>query len=197
MKELIMQGNAAIARAGSDASVKVAATYPGTPSSEILKDIAKTYPEAYAERAPNEKVALEVTRGASFTGARAFPCVKHVGLNVAAAPFMTLAYTGAKGALVILVAEGPYSHSSQNEQDIRNWTCFGKVPVLEPGDPQERHGFIREAFDLSERFDTPVFVRSETRVFHSDTVVELCVPLEQTKPAGQDKRSGRNTSWYP
>ena len=156
MKKQIMQGNAAIARAASDAGVKVAAAYPGTPSSEILRDIAGTYPEVYAEWAPNEKVALEVASGASFAGARALACMKHVGLNVAADPLMTLAYTGVKGGLVILVADDPYSHSSQNEQDSRNWTRFGKVPMLEPGDSQECYDFMREAFDLSERFDTPV-----------------------------------------
>ena len=197
MKKQIMQGNAAIARAASDAGVKVAAAYPGTPSSEILRDIAGTYPEVYAEWAPNEKVALEVASGASFAGARALACMKHVGLNVAADPLMTLAYTGVKGGLVILVADDPYSHSSQNEQDSRNWTRFGKVPMLEPGDSQECYDFMREAFDLSERFDTPVLVRSETRVSHSDTLVELGVPLERTEPAGLDKKEWQKYVMVP
>jgi indolepyruvate ferredoxin oxidoreductase alpha subunit len=197
MKKQIMQGNAAIARAASDAGVSVAAAYPGTPSSEILRDIANTYPEVYAEWAPNEKVALEVVSGASFAGARALACMKHVGLNVAADPLMTLAYTGVKGGLVILVADDPYSHSSQNEQDSRNWTRFGKVPMLEPGDSQECYDFMREAFDLSERFDTPVLVRSETRVSHSDTVVELGEPLEQTKPVGLDKKEWQKYVMVP
>ena len=197
MKKQIMQGNAAIARAASDAGVKVAAAYPGTPSSEILRDIADTYPEVYAEWAPNEKVALEVASGASIAGARALACMKHVGLNVAADPLMTLAYTGVKGGLVILVADDPYSHSSQNEQDSRNWTRFGKVPMLEPGDSQECYDFIREAFDLSEQFDTPVLVRSETRVSHSDTVIEMGVQLERTEPAGLDKKEWQKYVMVP
>ena len=197
MKKQIMQGNAAIARAASDAGVKVAAAYPGTPSSEILRDIASTYPEVYAEWAPNEKVALEVASGASFAGARALACMKHVGLNVAADPLMTLAYTGVKGGLVILVADDPYSHSSQNEQDSRHWTRFGKVPMLEPGDSQECYDFIRVAFDLSEQFDTPVLVRSETRVSHSDTVVELGEPLELPEPAGLDKKEWQKYVMVP
>lgn len=197
MERQIMQGNAAIARAASDAGVKVAAAYPGTPSSEILRDIASTYPEVYAEWAPNEKVALEVASGASFAGARALACMKHVGLNVAADPLMTLAYTGVKGGLVILVADDPYSHSSQNEQDSRNWTRFGKVPMLEPGDSQECYEFIKTAFDMSEQFDTPVLVRSETRVSHSDTIVEIGERMPVSEPAGLDKKEWQKYVMVP
>lgn len=197
MKKQIMQGNAAIARAASDAGVKVAAAYPGTPSSEILRDIANTYPEIYAEWSPNEKVALEVASGASFAGARALACMKHVGLNVAADPLMTLAYTGVKGGLVILVADDPYSHSSQNEQDSRNWTRFGKIPMLEPGDSQECYDFIRAAYDISEQFDTPVLVKSETRVSHSDTVVEVREKYDAGKPAGLDRKEWQKYVMVP
>lgn len=197
MKKQIMQGNAAIARAASDAGVKVAAAYPGTPSSEILRDIANNYPEIYAEWSPNEKVSLEVASGASFAGARALACMKHVGLNVAADALMTLAYTGVKGGLVILVADDPYSHSSQNEQDSRHWTRFGKVPMLEPGDSQECYDFTRIAFDLSERFDTPVLVRSETRISHSDTVVEFGEPLGHLEPAGLDRKEWQKYVMVP
>lgn len=188
MKKEIMQGNAAFARAASDAGVRVAAAYPGTPSSEILRDIAGTYPEIYAEWSPNEKVALEVASGGSFAGVRSLACMKHVGLNVAADPLMTLAYTGVKGGLVVLVADDPFSHSSQNEQDSRNWTRFGKVPMLEPGDSQECYDFMRVAFDISEQFDTPVLVRTETRISHSDTVVEPREKIDPPAPAGLDKK---------
>ena len=135
MKKEIMQGNEAIARGAWEAGVKVAAAYPGTPSSEILKEIADNYPEIYAEWSPNEKVAVEVASGAAIAGARSMASMKHVGLNVAADPFMTLSYTGVKGGMVIVVADDP-SHSSQNEQDSRNWARFGKVPMLEPAMPR-------------------------------------------------------------
>ncbi|HNT44607.1 MAG TPA: hypothetical protein PKN85_09100, partial [Syntrophorhabdaceae bacterium] len=116
--------------------MKVAAAYPGTPSSEILKDAADTYPEIYAEWSPNEMVAVQVASGAALAGARAMASMKHVGMNVAADSLMTLAYTGIKGGLMIVVADDPNVHSSQNEQDSRNWARFGKVPMLEPDDAQ-------------------------------------------------------------
>ncbi|MBN1277083.1 MAG: indolepyruvate ferredoxin oxidoreductase subunit alpha [Deltaproteobacteria bacterium] len=188
MDRQIMQGNAAFARAASDAGVRMAAAYPGTPSSEILRDIAAEYPEVYAEWSPNEKVALEVASGASFAGARALACMKHVGLNVAADPLMSLAYTGVKGGLVVLVADDPFSHSSQNEQDSRNWARFGKMPMLEPGESQECYDFMRVAFDISEQFDTPVLLRTETRVSHCDTLVELRDKFVPERPLGLDKK---------
>ena len=172
MKE-IMQGNSAIARGAWEAGVKVAAAYPGTPSSEILKEIADNYPEIYAEWAPNEKVAVEVSSGAAIAGARSMAAMKHVGMNVAADPFMTLAYTGVKGGMVIIIADDPNVHSSQNEQDSRNWARFAKVPMLEPADAQECKDFMKIGFDISEEFDTPVLLRTETRVAHSDSPVEL------------------------
>ena len=145
----ILQGNTAIARGAWEAGVSVACAYPGTPSSEILAEIA-TYSEIYTEWSPNEKVALEVAHGASLAGGRAIACMKHVGLNVAADPLMTISYTGVKGGLVIVVADDPGQHSSQNEQDSRNWTRFGKVPMLEPSDSQECKDFTKIAFDISE-----------------------------------------------
>jgi indolepyruvate ferredoxin oxidoreductase alpha subunit len=168
----VLQGNEAIARGAWEAGVTVAAAYPGTPSSEILAEIAG-YKEITAQWSPNEKVAVEVASGASIAGARAMACMKHVGLNVASDPFMTLAYTGIKGGFVIVVADDPNVHSSQNEQDSRNWARFAKVPMLEPGDAQECKDFTKAAFEISERFDTPVLLKGETRVCHSDSLVEL------------------------
>jgi len=179
----ILQGNEAIARGAWEAGVNVACAYPGTPSSEILAEIAK-YNEIYTEWSPNEKVAVEVAHGASLAGGRAIACMKHVGLNVAADPLMTISYTGVKGGLVIVVADDPGQHSSQNEQDSRNWTRFGKVPMLEPADSQECKDFTKIAFDISERFDTPVLLRGETRVSHCDSPVELGDRKESTIPKG-------------
>jgi indolepyruvate ferredoxin oxidoreductase, alpha subunit len=175
----ILQGNEAIARGAWEAGVNVACAYPGTPSSEILVEIAK-FNEAYTEWSPNEKVAVEVAHGASLAGGRAIACMKHVGLNVAADPLMTISYTGVKGGFVIVVADDPGQHSSQNEQDSRNWTRFGKVPMLEPADSQECKDFTKIAFDISERFDTPVLLRGETRVSHCDSPVELGDRKEST-----------------
>jgi indolepyruvate ferredoxin oxidoreductase, alpha subunit len=167
----ILQGNEAIARGAWEAGVTVAVAYPGTPSSEVIAEIAK-YKEIVSQWAPNEKVAVEVASGAAIAGARALACMKHVGLNVASDPFMTLAYTGVKGGFVILVADDPNVHSSQNEQDSRNWARFAKVPMLEPGDAKECKDFTKIAFDISEQFDTPVLLKGETRVSHSDSLVE-------------------------
>ncbi len=175
----ILQGNEAIARGAWEAGVTVGCAYPGTPSSEIMAEIAR-YKEIYAEWSPNEKVAVEVAHGASLAGGRAIACMKHVGLNVASDPLMTISYTGVKGGLVIVVADDPGQHSSQNEQDSRHWTRFGKVPMLEPGDAQECKDFTKIAFDMSERFDTPVLVRGETRVSHCDSLVELGERKEST-----------------
>jgi indolepyruvate ferredoxin oxidoreductase alpha subunit len=183
----ILQGNEAIARGAWEAGVTVGCAYPGTPSSEILAELSK-YPEVYTEWSPNEKVAMEVGHGASFAGGRAIVCMKHVGLNVAADPFMTISYTGVKGGFVVVVADDPGQHSSQNEQDSRHWTRFGKVPMLEPADAQECSDFTRIAFDISERFDTPVLVRSETRVSHCDSPVELRERQESSIAKGLDKK---------
>ena len=183
----ILQGNTAIARGAWEAGVSVACAYPGTPSSEILAEIA-TYSEIYTEWSPNEKVALEVAHGASLAGGRAIACMKHVGLNVAADPLMTISYTGVKGGLVIVVADDPGQHSSQNEQDSRNWTRFGKVPMLEPSDSQECKDFTKIAFDISERFDTPVLLRGETRVSHCDSPVEFAGRKESAIQKGLDQK---------
>ena len=168
----ILQGNEAIARGAWEAGVVVGCAYPGTPSSEIMTELS-AYPEVNTEWSPNEKVAVEVAHGASLAGGRAMACMKHVGLNVASDPLMTISYTGVKGGLVVLVADDPGQHSSQNEQDSRHWTRFGKIPMLEPGDSQECKDFTRIAYQISETFDTPVLVRGETRVCHCDSLVEL------------------------
>jgi len=152
-----------------------------------MAELAK-YKEIYTEWSPNEKVAVEVAHGASLAGGRALACMKHVGLNVAADPFMTISYTGVKGGLVIIVADDPGQHSSQNEQDSRNWTRFGKVPMLEPADSGECKDFTKTAFEISERFDTPVLLRTETRVSHCDSPVELGERKESTIQKGLDQK---------
>jgi len=171
MKE-ILSGNEAIARGAFEAGCLVASAYPGTPSTEILENVI-SYKEINASWAPNEKVALEVAIGASFGGARALACMKHVGVNVAADPLFTASYTGVKGGLVLVAGDDPEMHSSQDEQDSRNYARFAKVPMLEPADSQECLAFTRLAFDLSEQFDTPVMLRSCTRISHGKSVVEL------------------------
>lgn len=168
----IMLGNEAYAQGAYEAGVNVVSSYPGTPSTEVTENIVK-HDEVYAEWAPNEKVALEVAAGASYGGARALCCMKHVGLNVAADPLFTASYTGVNGGLVILVADDPGMHSSQNEQDSRFYARSAHVPMLEPADSGEAKEFIKAAFGLSERFDTPVLVRSNTRISHSRGIVEV------------------------
>jgi indolepyruvate ferredoxin oxidoreductase, alpha subunit len=185
----VLQGNSAIARGAWEAGVKVACAYPGTPSSEILQEIADNYPDIYVEWCTNEKVALEVASGAAIAGARAMASMKHVGLNVASDPFMTLAYTGIKAGLVIVVCDDPNVHSSQNEQDSRNWARFGKVPMLEPCDAQECKDFTKVAFEISEKFDTPVLLKGETRVSHSDSPVKLEERKEGKVPLGLDPKN--------
>ena len=170
MKELMI-GNAAIARGAYEAGATVAAAYPGTPSTEITEFISK-YPEIYAEWSPNEKVALEVGVGASIAGARSIVCMKHVGLNVAADPLFTSAYTGVRGGLVVVVADDPGMPSSQNEQDSRFYARSAHVPMLEPSDSEECRAFTKRAFELSEEYDTPVFVRLTARTSHSQSLVE-------------------------
>ncbi len=176
MKKLML-GNEAFARGLFEAGCRFASSYPGTPSTEITEEVAK-YDEVYAEWAPNEKVALESALGASLAGARSFAAMKHVGLNVAADPLYTAAYTGVNGGLVIAVADDPGMHSSQNEQDSRHHAIASKVPMLEPADSRECKEFAMLAFSLSEEFDTPVIVRTSTRVAHSQSAVELCERTE-------------------
>ncbi len=171
VERVLLSGNEAIAQGAWEAGAEVGVGYPGTPSTETLERFAKL-PDVYAEWAPNEKVALEVAAGVSLAGGRSLVTMKHVGLNVAADPLFTLAYTGVKGGLVILVADDPGMHSSQNEQDSRNYAAFARVPMLEPSDSAEALAFTRLAFDLSEQFDTPVLVRSTVRVSHAKSVVE-------------------------
>ena len=167
----IMSGNEGIARGAYECGVRFASGYPGTPATEILEEFSK-YEGVYAEWSPNEKVALEVGIGAALAGARAMVVMKHVGVNVAADPLFTVSYTGTNGALVIVTADDPSLHSSQNEQDNRNYAKFAKIPMLEPADSQEAKAFIKIAFEISEQFDTPVFLRTTTRVSHSKSVVE-------------------------
>ncbi len=171
MKKLML-ANEAIARGAYEAGVKVVSAYPGTPSTEISECIAK-YDEVYAEWAPNEKVAVEVAIGASFAGARAMACMKHVGVNVAADPLFTASYTGVNAGLVIIAADDPGMHSSQNEQDSRNYAYSAHIPMLEPSDSAEAKRFVKIAFNLSEKYDTPIFVRTTTRIAHSQSEVEL------------------------
>ena len=168
----IMLGNEAIARGAYEAGVKVSAAYPGTPSTEISENIVK-YPEVYAEWSPNEKVAMEVAIGASISGVRAMASMKHVGVNVASDPLYTVSYSGVNGGLVLVAADDPGLYSSQNEQDTR---CIGRaamVPVLEPSDSQEAKDFTKYAFELSEKYDTPIIVRTTTRLSHSQGPVVL------------------------
>lgn len=181
MKKLML-GNAAVARGAYEAGVSVVSSYPGTPSTEITENIVK-YQDIYAEWAPNEKVAAEVAIGASIAGARSMSCMKHVGLNVMADPVFTVSYTGVNGGLVFCVADDPGMHSSQNEQDSRHYAEASKIMMLEPADSGECKEFTKAAFELSERFDTPVFIRLSTRVSHSQSLVEECEPTEyQLKP---------------
>lgn len=176
MKEKkLLLGNAAVARGLYENGVRVASAYPGTPSTEILENAVK-YDEVYAEWAPNEKVATEVAIGASVAGARAFCAMKHVGLNVAADPLFTVGYTGVNGGLVIAVADDPSMHSSQNEQDSRHYAKASKIPMVEPADSSECKEFVAAAYELSEKFDTPMLYRLTTRVAHSQSIVELDEP---------------------
>jgi indolepyruvate ferredoxin oxidoreductase alpha subunit len=168
----ILSGNEAIARGAWEAGVHVAAAYPGTPSTEILEELSR-FPHVYCEWSSNEKVAVDVAVGAAYAGRRAFAAMKHVGLNVAADSFFYASSTGAEAGLVIVSADDPAMHSSQNEQDNRRYAQFARVPCLEPSDSQEGKDFTIAAFELSELFDTPVLVRTTTRVNHSATPVEL------------------------
>lgn len=182
----VMLGNEAIARGAYEAGVKVSAAYPGTPSTEISENLVK-YPEIYCEWSPNEKVAMEVAVGASISGVRAMASMKHVGFNVAADPMYTAAYIGANGGLVAVVADDPGMYSSQNEQDTRQICRAAQVPVLEPSDSQEAKDFMKLAFALSEEYDTPVVLRTTTRLAHSQGVVTL-----EERVVPEDKPYERN-----
>jgi len=186
----LMIGNQAIARGAYEAGVTVATAYPGTPSTEIVDNFSK-YADVYAEWSPNEKVALEVGFGASLGGARTLVAMKHVGVNVAADPLYTLSYTGVNGGLVLVSADDPGMHSSQNEQDNRGYGKFAKLLVIEPSDSQEALDFTREAFNLSEQFDTPVMLRVTTRLCHSQSLVQ-----EGEKPERALKEYKKNEAKY-
>ena len=170
MKELML-GNKAVARGLYEAGCKVISSYPGTPSTEITEEAA-AYTEIYCEWAPNEKVALEVAHGATLGGVRAACAMKHVGLNVAADPLFTISYQGLNAGLVVCVADDPGMHSSQNEQDSRHYAIAAKLPMLEPSDSEESRVFVKKAFEMSEKFNTPVLLKMVTRVAHSQSIVD-------------------------
>jgi indolepyruvate ferredoxin oxidoreductase, alpha subunit len=171
-KELL-SGNEAIARGALESGIRVATGYPGTPSTEILETLVRYDTESYVSWSPNEKVALDVGVGAALAGTRTLVTMKHVGLNVAADTLMSVAYTGVHAALVIITADDPGVHSSQNEQDNRIYARFASVPLLEPSDSQEAKDFVHQACEISERFDTPVLLRSTTRLSHTKGMVTL------------------------
>lgn len=185
-----MLGNEAIARGAYEAGVKLSAAYPGTPSTEISENIVN-YPEIYAEWSPNEKVAMEVAIGASISGVRAMASMKHVGVNVASDPLYTVSYSGVNGGLVLVAADDPGLYSSQNEQDTRCVARAAIVPVLEPSDSNEAKEFVKFAFDMSEKYDTPVILRTTTRLSHSQGPVELCDRVEV-----EDRTYERNAPKY-
>jgi indolepyruvate ferredoxin oxidoreductase alpha subunit len=180
----LLSGNEAVARGAWEAGVKVASAYPGTPSTEILEHFAR-YPNVYAEWAPNEKVAVDVAVGAAYAGRRAMAVMKHVGVNVAADSVFYASMTGAEAGLVIITADDPAMHSSQNEQDNRRYAKFARIPCLEPSDSQEAKDLVAVALDLSEQFDTPVFLRLTTRLCHSSTAVELAEDAEVVVAQGK------------
>ncbi len=185
-----MLGNEAIARGAFEAGVKLSSAYPGTPSTEISEFLAK-YDEVYTEWAPNEKVAAEVAIGASISGVRSMACMKHVGLNVAADPLYTFSYTGVNGGSVFVVADDPGLASSQNEQDTRMIGRAAHVPVLEPSDSQEAKDFMKYAYELSEKYDTPVILRTTTKLAHSQSAVTL-----EDRVEVPDKEYSRNLAKY-
>lgn len=190
MEKKIMLGNEAIARGAYEAGVKVSAAYPGTPSTEISENIA-LYEEIYAEWSPNEKVATEVAIGASISGVRAMASMKHVGVNVASDPLYTISYSGVNGGLVLVAADDPGLYSSQNEQDTRCVARAALVPVLEPSDSQEAKDFVKIAYEISEKYDTPVILRTTTRLAHSQGVVTL-----EERQEIEDKSYERNPAKY-
>nr|AQS32420.1 hypothetical protein [uncultured archaeon] len=185
MNKKLLSGNEAIARGAYEAGVKVACSYPGTPATEINEALVG-HKEIYTEWSANEKVALEIAFGACYAGKRAIVSMKHVGLNVAADPLFTISYAGVNSGLVIVSADDPGIFSSQNEQDNRNYAKFAKIPMLEPSDSQEAKDFTKLAFDISEKYDTPVLLRLTTRVSHSKSIVELGQRKESQKEIKKD-----------
>ena len=186
----LFSGNEAAARAAWESGVAFATGYPGTPSTEIVETLVH-YDNVHCEWAPNEKVALEVVAGVSLTGVRSLVTMKHVGLNVAADPLLTLAYTGARGGLVLVVADDPSMHSSQNEQDSRNYARFAKVPMFEPADSDEVIRYMKEAYELSEKYEIPVLFRMSTRLCHGKSLTVIGERKEIT-PKGYEKNFVRN-----
>jgi indolepyruvate ferredoxin oxidoreductase alpha subunit len=186
-----MSGNEAIARGAYEAGVTVAVGYPGTPSTEILENVVQYKKDIYCEWSPNEKVAFEVAAAASCAGARSIVTMKHVGLNVAADPLMTLSYLGVEGGFVCIVADDPGMHSSQNEQDSRNFARFAKVPLFEPADSAEAKEFLIAAIELSEKYKTPVLLRTTTRVSHSRSLVQFGERNVNTTPIALEKNPSR------
>ncbi len=191
---LLLSGNEAIARGAYECGVVVATGYPGTPSTEILEAIVEYKDELYCEWSPNEKVAFEVAAGAAVAGARAMVTMKHVGLNVAADPLMTLAYSGVVGGFLAVVADDPGMHSSQNEQDTRHFARFAKVPILEPADSREAKDFVRLGLEISERYHTPVILRGNTRVCHSRSIVTLDERRVSGREVGFEKNPPRHVA---
>ena len=189
-----LMGNEALARGAIAAGVNLVCGYPGTPSTEVLETVAKHRPEdVYVEWSVNEKTAMEMAGGAAYAGARALVTMKQMGLNVASDPLMCLAYIGVKGGLVVLVADDPGPISSQTEQDTRHFAAFSKVPVFDPSDPREAYEMIQEAFELSEQYGTPVFIRPTTRVSHAYASIQVKDPEEYVRhvPEGFVKDSSR------
>lgn len=192
MDKLILSGNEAFARGAWEAGAAVGTGYPGTPSTEILENFT-AYPDVYTEWSVNEKVALEVGIGASLAGARTIVTMKHVGMNVAADPLFTASYIGVKAGLVIICADDPGMHSSQNEQDNRNYALAAKIPMLEPSDSEEARKFVHLAFELSETYDTPVILRSTTRISHGKGIV---FPEERSTVPADKKGFARDVYKY-
>lgn len=190
--KVLLSGNEAVARGAYESGVVFASAYPGTPSTEILENVVQ-YDEIYAEWSPNEKVALDAAIGAAYAGKRALAAMKHVGLNVAAEALFYSSHTGFDGGLVIVSADDPGMHSSQNEQDNRHYAKFAKVPMLEPTDSQEAKDFVGLGLDISEKFDTPVLLRLSTRICHSNALVEL---EERKTSKDEPKAFVRNPSKY-
>lgn len=190
MKREFLSGNEAVARGAFEAGVQVAAAYPGTPSTEILENLAR-YEGVYSEWSTNEKVALDVAIGAAYAGTRAMAVMKHVGLNVAADALFYASITGAEAGLVVVTADDPDMHSSQNEQDNRHYAKFARVPCLEPTDSREAKDLVGMALDISEQFDTPVLLRVTTRIAHSSGLVELGKPRAVERAAPPEYRIDR------
>jgi indolepyruvate ferredoxin oxidoreductase alpha subunit len=196
IENVLLSGNEAIARGAYEAGVKVGVGYPGTPSTEIIENFTK-YDDVVTEWSVNEKVAMEVGLGSALAGKRTLITMKHVGLNVAADPIFTASYIGANAGMVVVVADDPDLHSSQNEQDSRHYARAAKVAMIEPSDSQEAKDFVRIACELSEGFDTPIFLRTVTRISHSKTIVSLDKKLEYKHDKGFEKENIRKHVMVP